>query len=156
MQQFPDLHRLYQRLRQTYFEGPQGNLLPPAEAVRLEWSNRLTASAGICYPRIRVIRLSTHYHAKHPEEIESTLLHEMIHLLVPGHGAEFHRWLERIRTQGGRVERFAKERALPPVARWRYTCRRCGRSFLRARRLPHGGRRHRHRDCGGALREEPC
>lgn len=155
MQRLPDLTPLYAKLRATYFRAPGGGShLPPPDAVRVEWSNRLTASAGICYPRVRVIRLSTHYHKKYPDEIESTLLHEMIHLIVPGHGPEFYRWLERIRAAGGRVERYSKERALPKPARWRYTCVRCGQAALRIRRLANGGRHHRHRGCGGALREE--
>ncbi len=34
-------------------------------------------------------------------------------LVVPGHGREFYRWMERIRARGGRVERYCRERPLP-------------------------------------------
>lgn len=144
------LVKLYSELRARYFTTPQGvAVLPAAEHVRIEWSSRMTASAGLCYPARRLIRLSTHYHARHPDEIEATLLHEMIHLVVPGHGPEFYRWMERIRALGGRVERYCRERPLPKRGvRWTYTCRSCGRIYPYTRRLAHGGRRHYCRRCG--------
>ncbi|NMA71181.1 MAG: SprT family zinc-dependent metalloprotease, partial [Firmicutes bacterium] len=88
-----ELQALYETYRQAYFDGR----LPPVSDVTLEWSNRLTASAGLCKPQERIIRLSTHYHRKYPGEVGMTLLHEMIHLLVPGHGPAFRRWMEEIR-----------------------------------------------------------
>lgn len=154
MHKLPDLAAAYVRLRATYFTTSNGNALPPIEQVTVEWSNRLTSSAGICYPRQRIIRLSTHYHQVHPTEIQSTLLHEMIHLIVPGHGPAFYQWLERIRLQGGHVTRYAVARATDHTPRWRYTCRLCGRQIKRYRRMSNGGRFHRHRDCGGTFSEE--
>lgn len=148
-----ELSELYAALRLKYFRDPAGRpLLPPPEAVRIEWSNRATASAGICYSKQRLIRLSTHYHARFPEEVEATLLHEMIHLLVPGHGPEFYRWMERIRALGGRVQRYAKERALPKKnVKWLYTCLFCRRSYPYTRRLAYGGRNHYCKRCGPRL-----
>lgn len=148
------LRSLYACLRGKYFTEAGRCLLPPACDVRIEWSKRLTSSAGICYPGKRLIRLSTHYHQRFPEEIESTLLHEMIHLLVPGHGPEFYAWLERIRRQGGRVARYAKERATQGKARWLYHCRGCGARWLRYRRLRGGGVGYVHKGCGGSLVEK--
>lgn len=143
------LRDLYAALRLKYFLGPAGEpLLPPPEAVRVEWSDRATASAGLCYPQQRIIRLSTHYHARFPQDVEATLLHEMIHLIVPGHGPEFYRWMERIRALGGRVQRYARERALPKRAVWSYTCLSCRRSYAYSRRLAYGGRRHYCTHCG--------
>lgn len=148
------LRALYGLLRQRYFKTDDGFAVPPSEEVTVEWSSRLTASAGICYPRRRLIRLSTHYHARHPDAVESTLLHEMIHLIVPGHGPAFYEWLEHIRRQGGQVERYSRERAVPQdPPRWAYRCERCGAIIKRHRRLAHGGRAYRHKDCGGRLTE---
>ncbi len=99
-----DLQALYEHYRRAYFDGQ----LPPVTEVSIEWSSRLTASAGLCKPRQRVIRLSTHYHRKHPDEVGMTLLHEMIHLLVPGHGPAFRQWMAEIGRRGGRVARYAR------------------------------------------------
>lgn len=142
------LQALYERYRQAYFDGQ----VPPVTEVQIEWSSRLTASAGLCKPQQRIIRLSTHYHRKHPDEVGMTLLHEMIHLLVPGHGPAFRQWMEEIGRRGGRVARYATERATPRAIRWVYTCR-CGQVYPRARRLPHGGRDHRCGRCRGRLAE---
>lgn len=158
MTELPDaayLSRLYDRLRHRYFTEGGDPLLPGPEDITIQWSNRLTSSAGVCYPQKRVIRLSTHYHRRFPQDIESTLLHEMIHLLVPGHGPRFYAWMERIRNKGGRVERYSRERATasrPP--RWRYECARCGAEWHRYRRLRRGGRDYMHKGCGGRLVEQ--
>lgn len=144
-----ELRRLYEQYRRAYFDGQ----LPPATEVQIEWSGRLTSSAGLCHPRRRLIRLSTHYHQSHPDEVGRTLLHEMIHLLVPGHGPAFTRWLEEIRAKGGDVARHATDRATPRVIRWIYTCR-CGQTYPRARRLARGGRDHRCGRCHGTLSEQ--
>lgn len=128
--------------------------IPSIDRVRVAWSTRLTSSAGICYPGRLIIRLSTHYHERFPTEVGPTLLHEMIHLIVPGHGTEFHRWLQRITDLGGTVHRYARERAAAP--RWEYVCQVCKRRYPRQRRLPGRGRKHRCRVCraaGGPLRE---
>lgn len=143
-----ELQALYETYRQAYFDGR----LPPVSDVTLEWSNRLTASAGLCKPQERIIRLSTHYHRKYPGEVGMTLLHEMIHLLVPGHGPAFRRWMEEIRRRGGRVARYARERATPRTIRWVYTCP-CGQVYPRSRRLPHGGQAYRCGRCRGRLTE---
>lgn len=144
-----ELYRRYEKFSLDYFDGAT----PPVHEVTIEWSARLTSAAGKCYPSEKIIRLSTHYHAKFSEDVDATLLHEMIHLLVPNHGPEFYRWMERIKARGGKVERYAKERATPPVYRWAYTCSGCGNEVFRQRRLLHGGRRHRCRACYGTLRE---
>ena len=53
------LAKLYSELRARYFTTPQGAAaLPAAEHVRIEWSSRMTASAGLCYPARRLIRLA--------------------------------------------------------------------------------------------------
>lgn len=144
-----ELRRRYDEFRRRYFDGAT----PPVEQVRVEWSHRLTSAAGRCYTKQKIIRLSTHYHLKFPEQVNPTLLHEMIHLLVPNHGPGFYEWLARIRARGGTVHRFATERATPKVHRWEYTCTGCGMEALRQRRLTKGGANHRCGRCGGALAE---
>lgn len=125
------LYRIYQRFNDKYFAGK----LP--KEIKIEWSNKLTTSAGVCYKykhKCPVIRLSTWYHRKYPSaETEQTLLHEMIHLIAAGHGKEFKKYVESIKEQGGYVELHAKERAKKP--RWLYTCKQCGKIFLRDRKL---------------------
>lgn len=147
-----ELYRLFEGYRERFFyDAPD---FPRTAEVTIEWSSRLTASAGICYPRQRLIRLSTHYHQAYPGEVGGTLLHEMIHLVVHGHGPAFHAWIERIRERGGRVDRYAKARAKPRSSpRWVYRCVQCGARIQRYRRLAGGGRHHRHKRCGGRLAE---
>lgn len=144
------LYERYQLFAQRYFD----DQLPPAEEVTIQWSRRMTSAAGRCYPEQKLIRLSTHYHAKFPEEVDQTLLHEMIHLLVPNHGPAFYEWLRRIRERGGVVNRYSKERATPVRFRWIYTCPRCGATRRTQRRLAHGGKHHRCRRCRVGVKEK--
>jgi len=60
-------------------------------------------------------------------------------------------WTE-IRRRGGRVARYARERATPRTIRWVYTCP-CGQVYPRSRRLPHGGQAYRCGRCRGRLAE---
>jgi len=144
-----DLYILYDLFNRQYFQ----NCLPSRADVTIEYSNRLTASAGLCYPQKRLIRLSSHYHGKYPEEARLTLLHEMIHLLVPNHGTQFKMWVERIRQMGGDVDVRAKERATSAVFRWQYTCESCNRIYLRKRRLSGKGVLYRCSLCQSKLAE---
>lgn len=144
-----ELYRRYKDFSIRYFD----NATPAPEDVTIQWSTRLTSSAGKCYPKLNIIRLSTHYHAKFVDEVDETLLHEMIHLLVPNHGPRFYAWMEHIRARGGVVNRYSRERATPATYRWEYTCIGCGTKARRQRRLAYGGKRHRCRRCGGMLRE---
>jgi predicted SprT family Zn-dependent metalloprotease len=95
---------------------------------RVEWSRRMSRSAGMCYPRTRVIRLSWRYHVEYPAEVESTLKHELIHAAgIRGHGADF---LAEARRLGCDV------RAMPMPGRpfrWVYACPACG-AEVRTRR----------------------
>ncbi len=151
------LRGLYDEYRELYFRSGDGWLIPQSRDVRIEWSTRLTSSAGVCYPKLRLIRLSTHYHARFPEDVGATLLHEMIHLVVPGHGPRFQAWIDRITAAGGKVTRYSKAVAAPP--RWVYVCGGCGKEIHRQRRLPKGGRSHCCSACGpkkGRLTERPA
>lgn len=141
-----ELAAIYDRYREEHFRDGGVWLIPHSSDVRIEWSSRLTSAAGVCYPKRRLIRLSTHYHARFPEDVGATLLHEMIHLVVPGHGPRFQGWIDRITAAGGKVARYSRAIAAPP--RWVYVCRGCGREILRQRRLPNGGRGHCCSACG--------
>ncbi|MDO9534399.1 MAG: SprT-like domain-containing protein [Bacillota bacterium] len=131
-----ELYSLYDSFNSIYFQ----DKLPSSKEVMIEFSGRLTASAGICFPRKKIIRLSTHYHEKFPDDCAATLLHEMIHLAVPGHGEEFKAWIRVIRSKGGSVERRPRERATQAVFRWKYICVKCMKEYFRKRRLKNGGR----------------
>lgn len=132
------LYEKYETFNHRYFN----NRLPQGQDIVIEWSTRLTSSAGNCrvlrntFKRNAaevVIRLSVHYHQNYPQEIEVTLLHEMIHILVPGHGPEFKRWVNQINAQGGTVVRHSKEPAAQP--KWEYQCLNCGTKIYRRRRF---------------------
>lgn len=129
-----DLKTIYDELNEKYFY----NELPNSSEVKLEWSNRLTASAGNCYKERKHIKLSTHYHIKYPEEVRNTLAHEMIHLKIRGHGKEFKKELERLNNMGLPVRMFSKERAVIQKLRWEYSCKNpnCDNHFFRTRRIP--------------------
>ncbi|HCX04033.1 MAG: SprT-like domain-containing protein [Tissierellales bacterium] len=144
------LHNLYDNLNKKYFN----NTLPKSSEMTIEWSGRLTASAGICYrkPKNSIIRLSTHYHEDFPEDIENTLLHEMIHLKVKGHGPEFKKEINRIISLGGKVNRFSKRRATEKRINWIYKCKICSKEYERNRKISKLSR-YRCGICKGKLEE---
>lgn len=131
-----NLYELYDEFNREFFNGS----LPGAPEVTVEWSSRLTSSAGLCRinkkTKKKTIRISTHYHEKFPDDIEATLLHEMIHIKVPNHSKEFYKELERIKALGGNVSRYSRERAVKQDSyKWHYQCTGCSNSFYRVRRL---------------------
>lgn len=135
-----ELYKMYKDSNHKYFYGKLPN------DVTIEWSNRLTSSAGICYVKKKVIRLSTHYHRRYPLDVTSTLLHEMIHLVTPGHGKEFKQQVERIKALGGNVSRYSKERAKIPEKFWLYICPICNKQIMRIARL-HKSKRYKCTKC---------
>ncbi|MBE3575128.1 MAG: SprT-like domain-containing protein [Firmicutes bacterium] len=147
----PGLQELFRRLNENLF---QGRL-----RADVHWSSRLRRSAGNCCPARHLIRLSRRYHEAYPDQLPLTLLHEMIHLLHPGHGPAFRR--EALRVMGAvgvtdyRQFRYARplpagagggpeRRGAAPLRRreYVYACPGCGRLF-HAR-----GRWRRRRSCG--------
>ncbi|MCC5911946.1 MAG: SprT family zinc-dependent metalloprotease [Clostridiaceae bacterium] len=140
------LYALYEEFNTKYYNGK----LP--SNVTIEWSNRLTRSAGMCYPSKKIIRLSTHYHKKFPEEIGSTLLHEMIHLIILDHGPTFKKEIQRIEAMGGTVSRYAKEAAKLKSPSWKWVCTKCKTSYTRYRR---GAKNYKCRVCNGQLKDKP-
>lgn len=75
-----DLPRRAARLASTY------GLPVPAQVT---WSDSMTARWGSCSPERRTIALSTRL-APFPDwVVDSVIMHELCHLVVPHHGAEF-------------------------------------------------------------------
>jgi predicted SprT family Zn-dependent metalloprotease len=106
----PDVHELFQIYDTMYFEGKL------KQATILEWSERMTRCAGICYWKssIITIRLSRKLLQFRPfSDTINTLLHEMIHaylfLTAPraayidrdGHGPAFVELANRINNSSG-------------------------------------------------------
>jgi len=119
--ELPDLGRLFEELNARFFDGQL--------VARCEWSNRLTASAGNCRPKERLIRVSVGYHRRRPDALPVTLAHEMLHLLIPGHGAEFKRaGVPIAEALGTTWKKFRYAEAWADLRRFRYlyACRSCG------------------------------
>jgi len=105
----PALDRRYTELKEKYF----GDWRLPHKLPKLLWSAKLTHAGANCKPRKKEIRISIPYIKQYPEELDSVLLHEMAHLLVPNHGPQFKRVLRSINNIAGRevVSRYTKARA---------------------------------------------
>lgn len=135
-----DLKKLYNEYNKKCFD----NQLP--KLVGVEWSSRMTSSAGICQ-RTRnkktreitfKIKLSTHYHEKYPEEIIDTLVHEMIHVYHPGegHGALFLDTMNRLNNEFGfKLAVYAHDRATERKINYLYACKNCGYEYKRVKRI---------------------
>ena len=121
------LKQLYEKYNKSYFDG----LLPgiSSQRVMIQLSRRLTATGGFCR-RVSwgrdykyILTLSHHYLERFPEDVENLLLHEMIHILVRGHGQGFQRWMAYINSFGiHQVNVHAKGRAKKPEYKWLYIC----------------------------------
>ena len=160
-------------LNRRYFQGT----LPP---VPIEWSRRLTSSAGmfVCRTgprqplartteepaRRRCIRLSAVLLQKHnPEqnhETVMTLAHEMIHQWQydilkrrPNHGVDFRRMMTRMNQDGlGITIYHSLGKEVAALARYAWRCQHCGCIYQRQRRTIQP-RRHFCGSCRGPLRE---
>ena len=117
-----DLGRMYNSLNDKHFEGK----LPSA---RIKWSKRLRI-AGNCRPDTGDIRMSVHYHTHFPEEIEYTLIHEMLHLIHPKHNAAFRRAAEKL----GVSVHCREYPGLHPRSRYTYICPNCRGVYHRQKR----------------------
>jgi len=143
---------MWQSLAHRFFE----NRLP---RITIEWSTRLTASAGMFVSQVgprslwvsrdyrqgaaRVIRLSAPLLRNQPEEeLLRTLAHEMIHQWQfdirkhrPSHGAEFREMMHRMNVEGlGITVCHRLETAVKPWNRYAWQCLQCGMAYHRQRR----------------------
>lgn len=151
-----DLKLLYNKYNREIFGGRLPTFVP------VYWTNRMTASAGICRYSWRKVNgekqffdfrigLSIPYHEKFPHETVETLVHEMIHVLHPGksHGREFQNEMHRIRREFGiNVTIRSTERA---TYKYIYECASCGYEYKRSRRINLATAVCGVRDCGGEL-----
>mgnify|MGYP002781116176 CR=1 FL=1 len=130
---------------------------PLSREPGLEWSGRMTTTAGLALYRPWTIRLSSRV-LDDAAKVRSTLLHEYAHLLAvdrdglgaANHGPSWRRAMRDLGQEPSVRHDYAVERR---IARRRvvYRCAGCGAEIVRARRLARG-RRWVHTPCGGALR----
>jgi predicted metal-dependent hydrolase len=83
-----DLERRAARLSRKYLDG----LAAPAS---VRWVANQRARWGSCTPADGTIRLSQRLQGMPTYVVDYVLLHELAHLLCPGHDADFWSWLER-------------------------------------------------------------
>ncbi|MBA5861678.1 MAG: hypothetical protein GDA65_03060 [Nitrospira sp. CR1.1] len=160
-------------LNRRYFQ----DALPP---IRIEWSRRLTSSAGMFVCRIgprhshsqstvdhtrrRCIRLSSVLlpaeNPGHDRETVTTLGHEMIHQWQydilkrrPNHGQDFRRMMRRMNQDGlGITIYHSLGKEVAALAKYAWRCQQCGSIYRRQRRTIQP-RRHLCGACRGPLRE---
>lgn len=66
-----------------------------AAALSVRWVDNQNSRWGSCTPANGTIRISGRVRGMPPYVVDYVVLHELTHLLVHGHGAEFWGWLER-------------------------------------------------------------
>ena len=160
-------------LNSRFFRGA----LPP---IRIEWSRRLTSSAGMFVSRLgpryplprvpddhsrrRCIKLSAvllQGHRSHQDhETLTTLAHEMIHQWQydilkrrPNHGVDFRRMMARMNEEGlGITIYHSMGKEVATLAKYAWRCQHCGSIYRRQRRSIQP-RRHSCGTCRGPLRE---
>jgi len=75
------------QLSRRYLEGR-------AEPASVRWVGNQNRRWGSCTPIDRSIRLSDRLAAMPSHVRDYVLLHELVHLLVPGHGPDFESWMQ--------------------------------------------------------------
>lgn len=83
-----DLLERAARLSDRYLEGR-------AVPSNVRWVTNQSSRWGSCTTSERTIRLSHRLRGMPDYVIDYVLLHELVHLLVPGHGPDFHALLDR-------------------------------------------------------------
>ena len=74
-----------------------------ARPVSVRWVTNQNSRWGSCTPSDRTIRLSHKLRTMPPWVVDYVLVHELVHLLVPGHDADFWALVERYpRTERAR------------------------------------------------------
>ena len=152
----PDMKGLFDELNLTHFGGEVPD-------VRLDWSRRLTTTAGKCRFRRRSgvltptsISLSDKLFSSLDydlDKITRTLTHEMVHAFLyhkyneRGHTLRFHRIMTEI--TGADINHRCHNYDSDGVKHFLGQCRRCEQTFRRRSRMPRGTLKHRH--CGGAI-----
>ncbi len=89
-----------------------------AVPVSVRWVTTMRRRWGSCTPADGTIRLSDRLRDVPPYVLDYVLLHELAHLLVPGHGDGFWRLLgsyPRLERARGFLDGFAHAEGLPPL-----------------------------------------
>ena len=126
-----DLQLLYAMLNARYFGGV-------LRAYRIVYNLRLTSVAGRIGHRPPVIELSKPLLAQHPDAVEATLLHEMVHAwleqhgLPNGHGGAFKRKMREVGLNS--IYHFLPVKERRSQRRYVLCCPRCKAELLRRRR----------------------
>lgn len=126
-----DLQLLYAMLNARHFGGV-------LRAYRIVYNPRLTSVAGRVGHRPPVIELSGPLLARHPEAVEPTLLHEMVHAwleqhrLPNGHGAAFKRKMREVGLTS--IYHYLPVRRRQSNRRYLLSCPRCRAQLMRRRR----------------------
>ncbi|HSG98787.1 MAG TPA: SprT-like domain-containing protein [candidate division Zixibacteria bacterium] len=118
-----ELYRLFDMYNLVHFDGN----LP---RVKLTYSARMLA-AGSCAPYDKEIRIGVRYHQLFPEDLDDTLIHEMIHLIHPTHDRDFKRVANRLGVSV--YARSHPDLRRPP--KYLYECPGCQRRYPRQKRL---------------------
>ncbi len=82
------LRRRARRLSERYLDGL-------AEPASVRWVDNQRTRWGSCTPADGTIRLSRRLEGMPTYVLDYVLLHELTHLLVPGHGEQFWSWVAR-------------------------------------------------------------
>jgi predicted SprT family Zn-dependent metalloprotease len=118
-----DLQRTFRDLNRRHF----GSRLP---TVTVRWSPRLKVAGQIVRSN-RLLLLGLEYHCHYPEDVRSTLKHEMVHLLHWNHDQAFRLECERV---GAAVHCKTYPGIFRPY-KYIYQCPNCGARHAVRRRI---------------------
>ncbi|UYZ39051.1 SprT-like domain-containing protein (plasmid) [Clostridium beijerinckii] len=93
-----DLEEDYTYFNHLYFD----DALTPVDFITIHWNTLLGANAGMCIKNYKstILELNPIYLNLYPEEYESILVHEMIHLITLEHDKKFLQEAKRISNLG--------------------------------------------------------
>ena len=87
----PNNEQLFVRAQQLNLQYLDGKAVPTS----VQWSSRMSRIWGACTIEDKTIRISDRLRDAPNYALDYLLLHELIHILIPGHGADFKELLER-------------------------------------------------------------
>jgi predicted SprT family Zn-dependent metalloprotease len=123
-----------------------------AEGVRVVFNPRLRTVLGRAYGRDRAVELNPRLLDRHPDELLPTLVHELCHLAAgirDGHGDRWREAMQRLGQPPTACHALdVSDLATRRRRRWLWSCRGCGRTYVRSHR---GARRFRCGSCSGRL-----